>query len=274
MRESGWQPLRGWRVAVTRPAHGAAELSELLRARGAEAVALPLLRIAPPEDATPLLSAARRIADYDWIVFTSASAVRALHDALRDEGRLVRRPPGRIAVVGPATAAAVAELLSWSVAAVPDEYVADAVSAAMAAAAPLRGARVLWPRARDARDVLPGELRAAGAILDDPEAYRTVEDLENARVLSAMLMHGQLDAVTLTSPSAVRCLAAARPRLGGAILAVIGPVTAQAARASGLPVHVEPDQHTIPELVSALAAYVAERGLSGGARRQDNQGFE
>jgi uroporphyrinogen-III synthase len=260
--------LLGWRVAVTRPADGADELADRLRAAGAVPVVVALVEVAGPADPAPLRLAAAGIAAYDWIVFTSANGVRHLHDALAAGGRLPSAsapPPGRIAAVGPATARAVEALLGWTVHVVPGRFVGDAVAAAMAKVAPLAGARVLWPRAESARPVLPRELRAAGATLDAPVAYRTVADPAAARRLSQLLAAGQIDIVTLTSPSAVDCLAAVRPPLDRAIVAVIGPTTGAAARARGLPVHIEPEQHTIPGLVDALARYLRDRGADGGA---------
>ena len=51
--------------------------------------------------------------------------------------------------------------------------------------------------------------------------------------------------------------------LGGAYVACIGPVTASAARALGLTVHLEPAEHSIPGLVAALEAGVRDSTGSG-----------
>jgi uroporphyrinogen-III synthase len=249
--------LAGWRVAVTRPRAGADQLADALRRRGAIPVFLPLVQTVPAQDPAPLMTAARRLESYDWVVLTSANGARFLRDALRAAGK---GPAfhGRVAAVGPATAAAAAELLGWAADVVPPDFVGSALTAAMAAAAPLQGARVLWPRARGAREELPRDLQAAGAALDAPEAYGTEPVPASARRISGLATEGTLHAVTLTSPSAARCLAGAQPP-GSLLIAVIGPSTAGVARQHGLTVHVEPTQHTVPGLVAALARHV--RGL-------------
>jgi uroporphyrinogen-III synthase len=251
--------LSGYRIAVTRPEAGAACLADALVACGAEPVLLPLVRTVPAADPAPLLDAAGAIRRYDWIVMTSATAARGLRDALATAGAGDKAAATRVAVVGAATARVVEDVLGWRVDAMPAQYTGSALTVAMAAVAPLAGARVLWPRAREARDELPRDLLAAGAILDAPEAYRTESLPEAAVKIAALGVAGELDGVTLTSPSAAVCLAAARPP-GSLIVAVIGPSTAEAARQHGLSVHVQPRRHTIPDLVNALAEFVRTAG--------------
>jgi uroporphyrinogen-III synthase len=246
---TGASPLKGLRVAVTRPADGPDVLAGALEARGATAVAAPLVRITSPADGAPLSAALERLGTYDWVVFTSANAVRAVGPGLAP-------PAARIAAVGPATAEAIAGILGWRVHAMPGEFTGRAVTAAMLRQGPLDGARVLWPRAEAAREELREQLAAAGAHLDAPVAYRTVQLPQNAARLAGMIETGAVDVVTLTSPSAARCLADAVASTGRAVIAVIGPSTAEAARASGLPVHVEPAAHTIPDMVEALETYL------------------
>src|SRR5262245_45301624 len=97
-------PLGSIRVVVTRAEHQAEGLAEALRALGAEVALLPLLAVVPPLDGLPLERAAAELPLYDWIAFTSANAVDAFLPLAG--GTLPSRL--RIAVVGPATAAALA----------------------------------------------------------------------------------------------------------------------------------------------------------------------
>jgi uroporphyrinogen-III synthase len=256
MRGSG---LVGRRVAVTRPGDGpgADPLASLLEHAGARVLHAPLIRIVPPADPAPLLAAAASVRDYEWVVFTSATAVRALGGCA---GFSPRDTPGRVAAVGAATAAAVQGVLGWSVDAVPDEFTGDRLVKAMEDVAVVRGTRVLWPRAEAARDTLALDLTRAGALLDQPVAYRTLTDPAAAADLADLARRGAVDALIFTSPSAIRCFAAASGQAGGACIAVIGPTTAAAARGHGLPVHVEPVQHTFPMLVQALNTYFSATG--------------
>jgi uroporphyrinogen-III synthase len=62
------------RVIVTRPAQEAAKWVDALRAAGCDAVALPLITIAPLDDPKALDAARQRIHEYDALMFVSAAA--------------------------------------------------------------------------------------------------------------------------------------------------------------------------------------------------------
>lgn len=62
-------------VIVTRPAHEAAAWVRDFQSAGLEAVALPLIAIAPALDVEPLRAAWARLADYAALMFVSATAV-------------------------------------------------------------------------------------------------------------------------------------------------------------------------------------------------------
>lgn len=64
------------RVVVTRPAQEAQRWLEQLRARGHDAIALPLIAIGPAPDSDALLRARRRLPDYAAAMFVSANAVQ------------------------------------------------------------------------------------------------------------------------------------------------------------------------------------------------------
>jgi uroporphyrinogen III methyltransferase/synthase len=262
------RPLSGRRVLVTRPRGQAGELVARLAALGAEPVEAPMIRIAPPEDPTPLMDAAAGAAGFDWIVFSSANAVEAFMTALIDGQRDVRALAGpRLCTTGPGTAARLRRY-GITVDLVPDEYRAEALAAAIVGAAPVRGARVLVPRADIGRDVLAAALRAAGAEVTEVVAYRTVsagEPGERDPDVYRMLLDGVLDAVTFTSGSAVRSFVEtfggdqAVDLLGHTVVAVIGPVTAEVAAAHGIRTQVQPSDYTVAALADALAAHFASR---------------
>jgi uroporphyrinogen III methyltransferase/synthase len=163
----------------------------------------------------------------------------------------------RLAVIGPGTEEALREHgLRAEVS--PPEFRAEGLVAALARH-DIRGVRVLIPRAAVAREVLPDGLRALGAAVDVVSAYRTEPAAPSGHVdeACAAARAGRLDAVTFTSPSTVRqfCLLAGpdAPRLlRGVLVACIGPVTADAARASGLDVGVVAASYTLGGLVDAL----------------------
>jgi uroporphyrinogen III methyltransferase/synthase len=244
------RPLAGLRIAVTRPAADAEELAGLLREAGAVPVLVPLTRVIPPASDAQLRHSLARLSEYHWVAFTSINAVRAVTAMASWEG-----VQARIAAVGTATAAAVHALTGREADVIPAEFTASALAGALLASGSLRGTRVLWPRAERSRGELRHALEDAGAVVDDPIAYRTVADRSGAAALAAMARLGQIDTITFTAPSAVDSFADASPGSVRCAIAVIGPATAAAARARGLRVHVEPEQHIIPALVRALARF-------------------
>jgi uroporphyrinogen-III synthase len=243
--------LTGLRVAVTRPRERAGELAQLLENAGARAMVIPLTRILPPADETGLLSAMARLEHFDWVVFTSTSAVGALAGSRHAwQGS---RP--KIGAVGAATAAAVHALTGREPDAVSVTAGGSGIVTAMLAHGSLDGMRVLWPRAEQPRPELPRDLIHAGALLEDPIAYRTVADTAAGRRLARLADGSRIDVVTFTAPSAVACFADAAPGPPKCIIAVIGPSTAAAARTCRLPVQVESSQPVMSALVAALARY-------------------
>jgi uroporphyrinogen-III synthase len=267
-------PLAGLRVLVTRAAADAGGFAEALRALGAEPVLAPAIEVAPLEDTSALDAALRNLRAWGWVVFTSANGVRHAWrrlEALGLEGELEDgehgRRPGlpRVAAIGPATAAAL-ERRGVRPDFVPREYVAEALARDL----PLRpGARVLCLRADLARPALREILLGRGAVVDDVPAYRTTavgaagggrggspepdRDAGAATESSAGEEVPAVDVVTFTSPSTVRGHVA---RFGapppGVAVVCIGPVTARAARETGLEVHAVARRYTIPGLLEAL----------------------
>ena len=261
------RPLHGRRIVVTRARAQASGFLQRLRGMGADAVEIPVIAVEPAAEQRDLDAAVARLAEPDpdpeprdrWAVFTSANAVDLVWAAVDRAGRDARDFAGiRLVAIGPETAAALhrrglrADL-------VPAEYVAEAVADAMVAIG-VAGARVWLPRAAMARDVLPDRLREAGAEVDVLSLYRTVLPDEARSALRDALDRGPVDAVTFTSSSTVQHFIAAldgRPFPAGAIAACIGPVTARAAEAAGLPVGVVAGEYTTAGLAAALAAHFA-----------------
>lgn len=245
--------LVGRTVVVTRSREQAASLCAALRERGATPVAFPTITARPVPDPWPVDAAIAGLGAYDWTVFTSANGVRFFCDRLEAAHRAF--PPAlRVAAVGSATAESLAGR-GLPVHAMPGEFRGARLAAAMG---DLSGRRVLLARADLGREETAEALRAAGAKVHDLTVYLTVPagpDPEGRRAVEA-----GVDAVTFTSPSTVRNFLAltgdgALRLLEGAVVACIGPTTAEAARALGLAVQVQPATYTVNALVEALDAY-------------------
>lgn len=255
------RPLFRRRILVTRARAQASQLSARLRALGAEPIEFPTIEILPLEDPTALDEAISQLRDYDWAIFTSVNGVSSFWERLEQAGKDARAFAGvQLGAIGPATSR---ELQSHGLRAdlVPSRYVAEAV---LAEIGPVTGKQILLPRADIARPALADGLQAAGAIVDDIAAYRTVlGDSEDADRISQMLAEGKIDILTFTSSSTVRnFVAALDPVLTlpeTVTVACIGPVTAQTADDLGLPVHVTASQYTIDGLIQALIKHSQEQ---------------
>ena len=250
----GSHPLVGRTLVVTRAAAQADGLVDALEALGAGVVRLPAIRIEPPVDERALRRSVQNAATYEWVIFTSANGVDFFRAAGEDMGVDVKGglASTRLCCVGPATASAV-EALGLTVEVVPEAHKAEAVVDALSAWTTLRGKRVLIPTAAEARPVLPDGLRELGAEVDTVTAYRTLS-VEYASSDAVDQIRRGVDLVTFTSPSAVRAF---HRLVGGEVVsnaAVIGPVTAAAARELGYGVTVEADPFTIPGLVAAISS--------------------
>ena len=247
--------LESRRVVVTRPAAQSGEICELLEAAGAVPVLVPTIAVAPPSSFEPLDRALGSCAEYDWMVFTSANGARSVLERCAALGLdLGGVADLKLAAVGPATRQILSDA-GLTVTATPSQYRGNQIPDALG---DLDGGRIMLPRSDLADDTLPGLLRARGALVDAVAAYRTTTQAVTPTGLAAL--EQGVDAITFTSPSTVRGLveglgAANSGVVEGAVVASVGPVTSEAARALGLRVHVEASESTSRGLVEALRAY-------------------
>jgi uroporphyrinogen-III synthase len=269
-RRASERALRGVRVLVGRARHQASALSAELRKHGATVIEIPFIEIRKPRSFKPLDSALKNLNTYDWLILTSVNGVEAMWERMEKLGlsfdRTRERRDYRIVAIGPATKKAM-EQRGAGVDVVPKQYVAESVVRSLKAK--VKGQRVLLVRAKIARDVIPQELRRAGAHVDVVEAYETVvPQASRARLRQVMNNHRRRPhVVTFTSSSTVRnfvkLLAGKGGRrarqVDGILLASIGPVTSSTLCEFGLPVQIAAKEFTIPGLVAAVLRSVANQ---------------
>lgn len=248
--------LSGRRVIVTRARHQAGEFVAILEARGARAVTIPTIEIAPPENWAAVDDAIAKLETYDWIIVTSVNGAEAFFGRLKERaGSTSPASSCRICTVGPKTKGAV-EKEGLPVAFMPQRHVAEAVVEEAPPGA-WEGKRVLFARAAEGRDVIPSELKKRGAAVDLVAVYRNVRPDSSRRAFEQALEEGA-DAITFSSGSTVKNFAGlfpdgeARRILQGVAVACIGPVTADETKKLGITVDVMPETYTIPALAEAL----------------------
>jgi uroporphyrinogen-III synthase len=254
--------LSGVRILVGRARHQAGALSGELRKLGATVLEIPFIEIRRPHSFKPLDSALKNLAEYDWLILTSANGVEAMWERMARLRLRKNLKHPKIAAIGPATKKAI-EQRGVKVDIVPKEYVAESVVRSLRRG--VKGKRVLLVRAKVARDVIPRELRRAGAQVHVVEAYETVVPQSSRKRLQSALKNPRRrpQVVTFTSSSTVRnFVALLSPRqsagLDGIRLASIGPVTSSTLRELSLRVDIEAKEFTIPGLVEAIVRFMAE----------------
>jgi uroporphyrinogen III methyltransferase/synthase len=260
-------PLFAQTVIVTRPAHQAQPFSARLRELGAAVIEAAAVEIQEPADFAPVDSALRRLAEFDWVVFTSVNGVEVFVRRCRHLGLDARALcEAKVAAVGPATAAALrAHFIVPDL--IPDEFTTRALGEAVKSAGRLAGRRVLLARADIASDALRLSLTAAAAEVEEVAFYHNVRPERLPEDAASALGEKRVDWITFSSSSSVgNFLALASEAnqgpvgLEGVRLAAIGPVTAEALRSHGLEPTVVARQHTMAGLVEAILEAVGAQG--------------
>ncbi|MCI0684122.1 MAG: uroporphyrinogen-III C-methyltransferase [Gemmataceae bacterium] len=258
-------PLFSRRILVTRPRQQAGALVERLIELGAVPVVLPTVEIREPVDWAPVDAALRRLADYDWLAFTSANGVQALFARLWALGFDIRALGKiRLAAIGPKTADAL-RAFHLEPDLVPAKYQSEDLAAALRAVIQ-PGQRVLLARADRGREILR-ELLAGHCQVEQVAVYAQADAVELAAEVIDQLRRGDIDCITLTSANIARALLTrlddtclSHIRSGRVKLATISPVTSAAVDALGLPVAAEATTATMEGVVQALIDEIRGRG--------------
>ncbi len=253
------KPLFGKNIVVTRSRAQASELSEKLEAFGAQTIIAPTIRIQSLKEDAQIVKAITEVEAYDWIIFTSVNGVKAFFEKIHELGydsRILSK--NKFACIGSATAV---ELLKYGIKAdlVPEKYIAEDIIDSMLAIG-IEGKKILIPRAKQAREVLPEELERNGAEVNVVAVYETLPIFENKDTFLEKLKQGEIDCISFASSSTVDNFFAHVPEhlfLGNSKVrfACIGPVTRKSLEKYGLACSIEPKNYTIEDLSSAIVDY-------------------
>lgn len=254
------KPLFGKRVLITRPKHQAAGLSELLEREGAEVLEAPAIEILP--NSHMVSRAINKLGDFDWLVFTSANGVTAFFMALLNKGLDSRALSGlKICAIGPATGQALA---SEGIIAdlIPSEYSTEGILRSLKGKR-IAGKSFLLLRADIATSELEEELEKRGAMVKRLPVYKTILASVMDGEVKEKLLKDNIDVIIFTSASTVKGFLNLvgkdfRPA-GKLAIACIGPVTAAAAKDSGLKVDVIAKEHTVEGLIEAVKDYFGNK---------------
>lgn len=258
------RPLMGRSIVVTRAREQASELVKRLSDLGAECLECPTIKVAPPDDLKPLDKAIENLSAYDWLIFTSVNGVNFFFNRLFVNNKDVRALSNvHTAVIGPATAKRLFDFgLQSDI--VPESYRAESIIKAFAGK-DINGKKMLLPRAKEARPILPLELTRMGAVVDEVTAYCTRAVQDNVDLMLTRLKEKTIDLITFTSSSTVKNFHALLPPedleslMQGVTVASIGPITGDTARDLGFDVHIIAESFTIPGLCQAIRQHYSTK---------------
>lgn len=254
------RPLFGKRIVITRARAQASSLASKLSKLGALCIEIPTIQIVAAEDTAPLKKSIENIKNYDWLVFTSVNGVKFFFDTLFDMSHDVRVLGHlKFACIGPVTKE---RLKNYGIISdiLPETYRAESVIDAFSTVE-IKDKKILLPRARQARTILPEELIKMGAQVDDIAAYETILNTDGKKDLISLLENNGIDAITFTSSSTVSNFMSLleskdiKKLLENVVIASIGPITSDTAKSFDIEPDIEAKEFTIQGLVNSLMAY-------------------
>jgi uroporphyrinogen III methyltransferase/synthase len=255
------RPLHGRRVLITRARHQVEPFRRDLADLGASVVEIPTIAIRPMPTDERVKEAIARLDATALVIFASANAVDIFFQMLHESGKDARALHGsKLCAIGQETAGSMA-LHGLRPELVTSEYTAEGLAKALEGW-DLDGMHVLVPRAEVARDALPSLLAKRGAKVHILPVYQAVCPADAGPALMKLFSAEGVDVITFTSSSTVVNFVRAFPEdrlpavLGDAMVACMGPVTADTARKLGLSVEIIAREYTTRGLAAAIASAV------------------
>ncbi len=249
--DRGAAPLEGKRIILACSQALQRRAAAAVRDRGGIPVLLPMIRVEAEPASRDVIA---RIADYDWVVVTSPSAVRVLFEHLDYLGVDLRCLP-KIMVCGSGTAESLSTY-QLRADAVPDENFGREGVVACSREVIDSGARVLRVRSDQAGELLTEELREqAGLSVDDCVIYRTVALSYDQRPTADVVFFGSGSSVT----SYIDNFGVAG--LGGLHVLAIGRPTLKILTDYGVSGCIVPDEATVRDAMDALGLHLLRRAL-------------
>jgi uroporphyrinogen III methyltransferase / synthase len=265
--------LAGKRIVLTRTWSQSAELASQLEMMKAVPLVRPLISFADPEDFGPLDTAIAALAQFDWLILTSAEAVRAVARRSKELGYSLDQALRnlQLASVGPVTAEE-AKRNNLKV-----HYVAhthNGLALAQELGTRVQGKKVLLPRSDRAKRDLPEALTHQGAEITEVIAYRTLKPTESDQTIFDEIANGEADAILFFSPSAVEHFGQTFGNRGfralqdNVAITAVGPVTAKALKEAGVQRVVVSSDTTVTSVIDALEKhFTAAKAAPAGAKQ-------
>lgn len=258
------RPLAGQRVLCPPSRIDLNPLGTMLARKGAEVVSFPPLASTPVDPALldrALVSLRQRTL---LIIAGRASAEQVLARLERLGGLPGASWPTRVAAIGHGAVKAL-RAAGRDATIRPRNHDAEGVTKALG---PLRDVPVLLVREAHATDALPKMLAARGALVTSIVGHRVIPAATPSDLRAAFAR--RIDLVALANPATVRMLVDALRAVGatpetclsGGVIAAVGPATARAAAARGIPADLVAGGR-LRRLLDALCALASAPAESG-----------
>jgi uroporphyrinogen III methyltransferase / synthase len=255
-------PLINQTILVTRAESQSSKFTTLLEQQGATVVEIPALAITPPSSWTNLDQAIANLAQFQWLILTSANAVDYFFNRLTTLGYDARALGGvKIAVVGRKTAS-ILQNKQLNADFIPPDYVADSLVANFPE--DLAGQKILFPRVESGgREVLVKELSRQGATVIEVAAYQSQCPQQIDPTAWQALTQKQIDVITFASSKTVKnfhqlllqqlaSTDAISSLLENVCLASIGPQTSKTCQELLGRFDLEAEEYTLEGLTAAI----------------------
>jgi len=251
--------LQGRTIVLTRDLRQSAGLKKKIEAAGGRVILFPVLRIVPVDDTREIDEAIQRPGYYDWIIFTSANAVRFFFRRINELN--VRLPALKIAAVGKSTADAL-QSTGIKIDLLPGEFSSTGLLKEFQKM-DMSGKRCLIPASALARDDLAQGLLNMNAKVHKISVYQTIANPDAPlEFLKNEMEAGRVDCITFFSPSAVENFLSLtgsnilqRSGAGQITLAAIGQTTAGALNRHRLHAEIIASESSEERLVEELCHY-------------------
>ena len=251
-------PLFGKNIVLTRHREGNLRFAEKIIASGGNPVELPVIAVKPLTWTNAFLRIVARVAEFDWLIFTSPTAVTLFFDLLKrlqKDARVFGR--AKIAAIGSETAAV---LYGFGLRAdfVPSVYTSRELGRQLANRVVLAGKKVLLLRSKLAGSELAEIVTNAGAVVETAPVYTVEKKTCRTKPLEEKIATGLIHYLTFASSSSVTAffdqVSVDVVNSSSAKVAAIGPVTGEKLNSLSVKVDVTAKQYTIDGLLNAIMA--------------------
>jgi uroporphyrinogen-III synthase len=251
--------LSGKSIVITRDLNQSDPFVKRLENLGVIVLLFPSIKITGPDDPDLVRTYLTDISTYEWIIFTSANAVRYFFK-FKNNGRNDMQKI-KIACVGKKTAE-VLKSYNFTPFLIPSTFTSQELLKAIQMY-DVRRKRILLPVSNIAGNDLQADLQTHGAFVERIVVYKNVPYRKSQKeMIFQKIENKSVDCITFYSPSAINNFADLIGEKGITLIntrripiAVIGPTTAHAAREKNLNPDIIPPKSDDESLVKELEKY-------------------